>query len=235
MAGEGKRFKVNGYNDPKPFIKFKGKMMIEHVLEGLMVSGANYILIIREEFMEHHYDKLNILRKRFPVKFIVVEKLTQGASCTALAAHKYINNEFPVIFADADNIFENSAFKIFLSSAINNELDGCIMTFKSSEPCFSYVLLDQKNNVIKTKEKEVISDLAIAGVYMFNKGSCFVESAIDMMIYGDKDKGEYYMSNVYNWAIKKNRKIGISMIEKDDWVCVGTPKQLEEYLSKNCS
>lgn len=32
MAGAGSRFAVAGYEVPKPFIEFNGKMMIEHVL-----------------------------------------------------------------------------------------------------------------------------------------------------------------------------------------------------------
>lgn len=233
MAGEGQRFKVKGYDEPKPFIKFNGKMMIEHVLEGLMIPDAKYLLVIREEFKQKHSEKLTLLKNRFPVDFITVEGLTQGASCTALAAHKYINNEQPVVFADSDNIFDNDAFRNFISCSKSSEVDGCIMTFRSSEKCFSYALCDEDNYVIKTKEKEVISDLAIAGIYMFSKGSCFVESAIDMMIYGDKDKGEYYMSNVYNWAIKKGLKIGVSIIDSNQWNCVGTPEQLEEYLNRS--
>ena len=68
---------------------------------------------------------------------------------------------------------------------------------------------------------------------MFARGKDFVKFAIDMIIYGDKTKNEYYMSNVYNWAIKGGLKIGCFDIGETDWNCVGTPEQLREYLEKS--
>ena len=45
MAGKGSRFIEQGYREPKPLIEFNGQTMIEHVLSGLMIPGANFILI----------------------------------------------------------------------------------------------------------------------------------------------------------------------------------------------
>ena len=52
-----------------------------------------------------------------------------------------------------------------------------------------------------------------------------------MMIYGDKAKNEFYMSNVYNYAVQKGLCVGIYDISTTDWNCVGTPHQLKEYLN----
>ena len=232
MAGAGSRFQIAGYTLPKPFIDVNGKMMIEHVLDGLQVEGADYTLIIQEQFKKEHQSKLDALRQKYKVNFVAVEKLTQGASCTALAAHKIINTDEPVLFADSDNFFKNETFKKFVQDAKERNLDGSLLTFNTQESCFSFAKTNEKGFVTQTREKEAISNHAITGVYFFAKGSNFVDCAIDMMIYGDRAKNEYYMSNAYNWAIKKGLKIGVYDIASSDWACVGTPAQLQEYLGK---
>ena len=161
-----------------------------------------------------------------------MEKLTQGACCTALAAFEIINNNLPVIFADSDNIFTREAFAGFAEDCLARRLDGSLLTFASDESCFSYAETDAEGVVVRTREKEAISRHAIAGAYMFARGADFVRAAINMMIYGDKAKNEYYMSNVYNHAVRLGLKTGVYDIAADAFACVGTPRQLREYLER---
>lgn len=232
MAGAGSRFKAEGYDLPKPFIDINGKMMIERVLDGINYPNAHYTLIIQKQFEIDNKEQLEKLSKRYHVAFISVERLTQGACCTALATHEIINNSLPVVFADSDNIFNNQAFCSFVDDCFARNLDGSLLTFNTDKDCFSFAKTDDKGIVTETKEKEAISNHAITGVYMFAHGADFVKCATDMLIYGDKAKNEFYMSNVYNWAVKKGLKIGVYDITSADWDCVGTPSQLKEYLEK---
>ena len=231
MAGLGSRFKNAGYIEPKPFIKFNSKMMIEHVLDGLKYPNAHYTLIIQKEFEEKYLSELESLSEKYKVAFLCVDGLTQGAAATALASYPIINNDLPVVFADSDNIFDNESFISFVDDCCSRQLDGSLLTFYSSENCFSYARINSKKILLETREKEVISDHAIAGVYMYTKGSDFVKCAIDMLIYGDKTKNEFYMSNTYNYAVRKGLKIGIHDIKESDFHCVGTPELLEKYIS----
>lgn len=231
MAGSGSRFVDAGYTVPKPFIDVNGKMMIERVLDSLRMDGATYTLIIQEEFKNSFNEKLSLLEDKYGVNLATVNKITQGASCTALSAFEIFNNDNTVAFADSDNFFKNNIFKSFVKDAHDRKLDGSLLTFYSKDSCYSFVETDSTGYAIRTREKEVISNNAIAGVYLFSKGSDFVKNTIKMLIYGDKTKNEYYMSNVYNWAIEDNLKIGIYNIKNTDWACVGTPEKLNIYLS----
>lgn len=232
MAGAGSRFAKEGYKLPKPFIDIDGRMMIERVLDGLEYDGANYILVIQEKFQRENRDELNKITKNYDVGFVTVERLTQGASCTALASHEIINDDIPVVFCDSDNIFENEVFVDFLEDALNRGLDGSLLTFETDKDCFSFVELDEGGFGIRTAEKDPISTHAIAGAYFFGKGSDFVKNVINMMIYNDRAKGEFYMSNVYNYLIRDGGRVGIFDIKDSQWDCVGTPAQLEVYLGK---
>lgn len=232
MAGLGSRFVRKGYTLPKPFIDVGGTMMIERVLDGIKLVGADYVLVIQEKFVIEYENMLDLLKQRYPVKFVVVKQLTQGASCTALAAREYILPNKPVVFADSDNIFSNVAFSTFVNDAMERNLDGSLLTFTSSDPSFSYAEIDVEGRLIRTREKEVISNHAIAGAYFFRQGKYFINATIEMLIYGDRLKNEYYMSNVYNYSVTQGLNIGIFNISSKEWDCVGTPELLNDYLKK---
>ncbi len=232
MAGAGSRFKQAGYTLPKPFIDVAGKMMIEHVLDSVQVKYARYTLIIQERFLSENEDRITYIKHKYPVRFATVKKLTQGASCTALAAHKTINLDNLVVFVDSDNIFDNDVFNDFIDDAKARDIDGSLLTFPSKDNKFSYAEIGENGFVINTKEKETISKYAIAGAYLFKKASYFFDNAIEMLIYGDKTKNEYYMSNVFNYAISNKLKIGIYEAAKENIQCVGTPELLKNYLKK---
>ena len=127
--------------------------------------------IIQERFREENGAELEMLSERYRAAFVTVEKLTQGACCTALAAHEIINNNLPVIFADSDNIFTREAFAGFAEDCLARRLDGSLLTFASDESCFSYAETDAEGVVVRTREKEAISRHAIAGAYMFARGA----------------------------------------------------------------
>ena len=231
MAGAGSRFQKAGYTLPKPFIDVKGKMMIERVLDGIRYPNAHYTLIIRKEFERTNKEMLDKISREYNIAFISVEKLTQGASCTALASLEIINNRYPVVFVDSDNIFENDEFTAFLDDAQKTLAGGSLLTVNSDKDCFSYAKVSD-GFVTETREKEVISNHAITGVYYFSHGADFCRYAIEMMMYGDKAKNEYYMSNVYNRAVADDLKVTVFDIPISSWHCVGTPEQLQEYLKE---
>ncbi len=233
MAGSGSRFRDKGYQAPKPFITFNGKMMIEHVLEGLPLDNAKLILIIQSAFQNSHAQELSYLEKTYGVIFSCVKSLTAGAACTALQARMCMDLDCPALFVDSDNIFQKNALEQFVTHAQTNALAGSLLTFHSKQDCFSYVKTNAKGQVILTREKEPISNDAIAGAYYFAQGHYFVNAAIEMLIYGDKQKGEYYMSTVYNHMIEAGLIIGHYNISSQQFACVGTPEQLDVYLHTN--
>lgn len=232
MAGAGSRFKIAGYDVPKPFIEFEGKMMIEHVLSSFKGVDANFILVLQEKFLSEQKTQLEILKSKYSLDFVTVPKLTMGAAITALAAHKKINSEFDIIFADSDNIFSSSDIANFIEFTRKNDFSGALLTINSDKPCYSYAKVDSNGFLIETKEKEVISNHAITGVYYFKSVDEFRDSVIDLVVESDLSKGEFYMSNVFNHLKKITNKIGVYDISKFD--CVGTPEQLEDYLQGGC-
>ena len=86
MAGEGSRFKKEGYTFPKPLIDVNGKPMIQRVIENLDFD-ANYIFLVRKSHLkEYNIESLLNMATNGKSTVITVESLTEGAACTALLA-----------------------------------------------------------------------------------------------------------------------------------------------------
>lgn len=231
MAGAGSRFVEAGYKDPKPFIDVDGKTMIERVLENLQYPGARYILIIRKEHLEQRLDLAGKIQKQNNVIFVTVDKLTEGAVCTVLKARKLINNDVPLMIANSDQIVDVDIAK-FIDECKSKALDGSIMTFidKERNPKWSFAKVDENNLVTQVKEKQLISNIATVGIYLFSRGQYFVDSAIDMIVENDRVNNEFYVCPVYNYAIAVGKKIGIHNIGFNQMHGMGTPKDLKIYL-----
>ena len=230
MAGAGSRFSIAGYGVPKPFIEFNNKMMIEHVIGSFANIQARFILVLQEKFLTEQKEQLEKLKRKYVLDFVTVPKLTMGAAITALASHKKIDTKNDIIFADSDNIFDKNDIAEFILYARKKDLSGALLTIDSDKPCYSYAKVDKDGYLIETKEKEVVSNHAITGVYYFKDLEQFKDAVIDLVVESDLSKGEFYMSNVYNHLKKITNKIGVFDIKNFD--CVGTPEQLKEYIKR---
>ncbi|EAH8792476.1 glycosyltransferase family 2 protein [Campylobacter jejuni] len=233
MAGLGSRFAKAGFDKPKPFIDVLGKPMIVRVLENLKYKGARYILIARKEHLIKEKKLVDEIKNNFNVEFIAINKLTEGTACTVLYARKYINNNTPLMIANSDQIVDINIGD-FINDSFKRGLDGSILTFidKEENPKWSFAKLNN-NLVVEVKEKEAISEFATVGIYFFNKGKIFVESAIDMIIENDRVNNEFYTCPVYNYAIKNGVKIGIYNIDFSKMHGIGTPEDLEIFKAIN--
>ena len=231
MAGLGSRFASVGYEKSKPFIDVDGKPMVVRVLDNLNYPDAKYILIARKEHLEKEKLLVEQIEKEYNATFIGIDKLTEGTACTVLYARKYINNDLPLLIANSDQIVDVS-IPDFINDCFNRHLDGSILTFIDLElnPKWSFAKLNSNDLVVEVKEKEAISKFATVGIYLYNKGSDFVDSAIDMIIENDRVNNEFYSCPVYNYLIKNQAKVGIYNIESSAMHGIGTPEDLDQYL-----
>ncbi|MCR2040143.1 glycosyltransferase family 2 protein [Campylobacter helveticus] len=230
MAGLGSRFAKAGFKKSKPFIDVLGKPMIVRVLENLAYENAKYILIARKEQLESEKEAVERIKKEFNVELICIDSLSEGTACTVLYARKLIDNDTPLLIANSDQVVDFT-LSDFAKDCFERKLDGSILTFidLKKDPKWSFARLE-KDLVVEVKEKEAISDIATVGIYLFTRGSEFVDSAIDMICRNDRVNNEFYTCPVYNYAIKNGLKIGIYNIDFAHMHGLGTPEDLEAYL-----
>ena len=150
---------------------------------------------------------------------------------TVLYARKYINNDEPLLIANSDQIVDMNIAE-FIDDCHERKLDGSILTFidEYKDPKWSFARLDKNKLVVEVKEKIVISEFATVGIYLYSKGSDFVNSTIDMIIENDRVNNEFYTCPTYNYAISEDAKIGIFNIDFKQMHGIGTPEDLNTYL-----
>lgn len=229
MAGAGSRFSKAGYKKPKPFIDVLGKPMICHVLDNLNYSGAKFILLARAEHYNNEQETVKWIKNNYNAEFVLIDKLTEGACCTVLYAHKLINSEESLLIANSDQIVDMD-IRDFISDSDRRNLDGSVLCFEDDNVKWSYAKLNSDGLITMIREKEVISNHATVGIYYFKRGIDFVENAIDMIVRNERVNNEFYVAPVYNYAIEKGGRFGIYSIEKEQMHGIGTPEDLDKYI-----
>jgi len=232
MAGAGSRFSKAGFEKPKPFIDVCGKPMIVRVLENLYYPNARYILIARQEHLEKEAALVSSIERSHNASFIAIDNITEGTACTVLFARHLIRSSAPVVVANSDQIIDVD-FEKFIDDALSRKLDGSILTFIDPEKSekWSFAKLDNKGYVERVEEKKPISEYATAGIYFFKNGEHFIEHSVQMIIENNRSNNEFYVCPIYNYLIKKNESVGIYNISAEEMHGIGTPEDLERYIS----
>jgi RpiB/LacA/LacB family sugar-phosphate isomerase len=225
VAGRAQRFLDEGYTMPKPLIMVNTKHIIDWALSSINIEECNLIFAAR---LDHVYNFAidDILREKFgeDIKIVLIDHVTEGAVSTCLLAREYIDSDLPLLIYTPDVYFENQ----FDPSTIDPNLDGMLLTFKANSPAHSYVELDKNGLVIRTAEKEVISQQAAVGVYYFKSGKQFIKYADELIRRNIRVKNEFYLCPMYNLMIEDHLKIRTEMVEKMH--VLGTPAELEFFV-----
>ncbi len=233
MAGLGQRFKLEGFTDEKPLIDLMGKTLIEHSIESLKIEG-NFIFVTRKYTDVESNRKLSEILKRLKPNSIEIqlENYTSGAIETALAASNHIDNDEDLIITNCDQRLEWDSEE-FLNFIKEDDIDGCVVTFDSDNPKNSFASIGEDGFVIEFVEKKAISRNALTGLHYWKKGSDFVESANQLFnTFKSAGKAECYISESYNFLIKKNKKIKCYEIHNNEFIALGTPYDLSVFQAK---
>ena len=232
MAGDGNRFREAGYPAPKPFVDVRGATMIERVMENLFLPNARYILIAQQAHVDAQRRVVADLEERFPCEFVTLTQRTEGTAATVLFARRLFRGDVPLLIANSDQFVDDGCASM-VSHAIEQDLDGCIMTFEepTRNPKWSFARVDDRGFVVEVKEKVGISTHATVGIYYFRRGEEFVDAATQMIISNDRTNGEFYTCPVYNYLIAEGRRIGTWDIAAGSMHGLGTPADLDAFLA----
>lgn len=231
MAGRGSRFlqqadKNPEYLKPKPLISIAGHKMVQWALSSFPIDNDNQLIFL---VLKDHVEKSKIddsLREIFgnEIKIVIVDRVTEGAACTALLAREFINNDQPLLITDSDHFIDGRT--LFKDIESNEKIDGIIPVFYANNPKWSFSKTDDKGYVIEVAEKMQISRNANIGAYYFKKGRDFIWAAEEMIEENDRTNGEFYIAPCYNYLIRRGKIIKLS---RPRFVHgLGTPKDIEK-------
>ena len=243
MAGEGSRFREEGYTLSKPIIPLTYRktshripMVVAATLDIPKSQNAQtQILFIDRQ--SHKQDGIeNTIQSFFPqAQFLTIDYLTQGQAATCLLAKAFINTDDDLFIGSCDSgiILDEDAL---LKAQI--EADVLLITHTQDETIVrnpyghSWARLDQDGKTILSMSiKQPISDSpyhdhATTGMFWFKRGKDFINAAEAMIAKQDKSGGEYYVDQVIQYAILNGLNV---QIFDGKYLCWGTPKDYEDY------
>lgn len=234
MAGEGSRFLKEGWTTPKPLIELKGLPLFKRAIGSVHIDDVQmkYSFIVRQE----HIDKYEIdkgIKSFLPeAEVFSVNQTTRGAVETCLIAENSIEDADGVIVMDCDLEFRSKEFLKIIQDILSHSVDdsegGALVSFESDQPRYSYAEVGEDGFVVRTAEKEVISNNALCGAYFFSTGKRFKEIAHKLLDEPEFKKPEYYVSLLYNYMLAEGEKVKLAPME--EYYSYGTPEELKRYL-----
>ena len=218
MAGRGSRLRPHTLTVPKPLVPVAGKPMVQRLVEDLINMAPEKVenigFIIGPSFEPEVPGQLTAIAEKLGAKaHISTQESPEGTAHAMLCAKELLVGKTIIAFADtlfdADYKFDTSA-------------DGVIMTQKVEDPRpFGVVELNNDGHIINFVEKpqEFVSDLAIIGIYYFNKAED-IRAEMQYLIDNDiREKGEYQLTNALEAMKQKGAKFGTGQVT--EWLDCG--------------
>ena len=233
LNGIGERFKLNGFKEPKGLILVENKPIIYWLLDNINYNNIDYVYIIYNKEYEFYNFEIDIINKynNIKFKFLKLTFQTSGALETVLCGLDNIitTNDDSIICIDADNFY----YDIDIINLWNGS--NSLITFndnkKNINPLFSYVNINDDNNIIDIKEKEFIDDKKIAccGAYGFSSFKELYKYSKKVIEENYKIKNEFYISSVIKYMINDDIKFNNITIDNKHYFSLGTPEQIKKF------
>jgi dTDP-glucose pyrophosphorylase len=234
MAGDDSAFREQGHAYCKSLIEVRGKPLVQHVYENLRSLPADrFVFLVRKDDVQRHHlgDVIRLLDPQAAV--VQIEEPTGGAACSVLLAIEHIAPAEELVVTNGDQLILTHLGSV-VGQMRERGLDGGTIVFDSVHPRWSFVLIDEEGLVIEAAEKRPVSRLATAGFYYFRKGGDFLEAACGMIRKDAHVNGQFYVCPVFNEMILRHAGIGVARIERDAYVSLATPQNVEEFEQRPC-
>jgi len=220
LAGKGTRLRPHTHITPKPMLKIAGKPVIDYVMEDLErlgnVEQVVYITGHLKEKVEEY------ARAKYPFDAVFIEQKVQDGTAGAVAlARDFVDQPVFIIFVD-------TIFDADLSVVNRTDADGIIWVKTVDDyQRFGVVVTDHDGNMTKIVEKPTtpISKRANIGLYYIRNWKLLYEG-IDWTLHQPKNKGEYYLTDAFQYMIDHGAKIKV--IDVEGWYDAGEQGTLLE-------
>jgi len=235
MAGLSSRFSKAGYSQPKYMLPLNGRTVFTHSVSSFSnyFQTESFVFIARniadtENFIFSETTNMGIK----DVRIIILEKETSGQAETIELGIQKANLDLQTSLT----IFNIDTFRkefIFPDTSWFSTSDGYLEVFRGVGENWSYVEPSNINSepvVLRTAEKQPISDLCCDGLYHFKKASDFLY-ALFQERYSPSSQ-ELYVAPLYNHLIKKGKKIHYYTIPKKKIIFCGVPLEYTELLNE---
>ena len=211
----------------KQLLPLYNKPMIYYSLSILMLAGIRNIILISSTTHLHLYKKLLKSGKHLGLKITYVKQnKPRGLADAFIITKKYIENK-KCMMVLGDNFFHGSDLEKKLTELSKSQNDGAtIFSYKVNNPQDYGVIKTNKKNIpidIIEKPKKKISNLAIPGIYFYDKNVYKYAKKIK-----PSKRGELEITSLNKIYLKKKKLSVINLGRGTAWLDTGSPKNFLE-------
>ena len=222
LAGKGTRLRPHTHTVPKPMLKVAGKPVMDYVMEDVArLKGVEQVVYITghlKETVEKH------ARATYAIPGVFVEQKVQDGTAGAVElARAHVDQPVLIIFVD-------TIFDADLSIVETSTDDGIIWTKEVEDyQRFGVVVTDTNGHMTQIVEKPStpISKRANIGLYYIRNWKLLYEG-IAHVLQQPANKGEYYLTDAFQYMIDKGAKIRV--VDVEGWYDAG---KLDTLLETN--
>lgn len=233
MAGLSRRFREAGYDRPKYMLQAHGKSLFDHSVNSFrrVFDSASFLFVYRDvegtdAFVRDRIAALGLARARC----VRLDRATRGqAETVALGlAQAGVEAGRRLIIFNIDTIRPGLEF-----GPAHLQGDGCLEVFRGPGDGWSFVDPDPNHpgRVLRTTEKQRISDLCSTGLYTFGSVDLF-RTAYEAELRQDAHQaGELYVAPLYNHLIARGADIRFDLIHAASVIFSGVPAEYKAFCT----
>jgi HAD superfamily hydrolase (TIGR01509 family) len=234
IGGKGERFK-NTHKQPKPLIPIYGVAMVEYVIQHLTTyfsatepNAYHIYLIYKPEIQDVVAELCQAYSNTYS---ICLDYETSGAAETVLYGLERIHSQYTkCLLIDCDTVYTTNIVAIANLYPASNMVLYTQNT--NPKPLYSYIRLNESNQIIGIAEKQKISDCANTGCYYFNNLEILKKYCRRVLDENIRFNGEPYMSCVIDLMIRNNHIFYGHHLTEHQCISLGTPDDVSAYLDK---
>ena len=200
LAGKGTRLRPHTHLTPKPLLKVAGRPVMDWVMDRLAGLNIEELIFITGHLKEQVE---SYARSRYPIPSRFIEQKVQDGTAGAInLARPFVHGPVLIIFVD-------TVFEADLTLINRVDADGIIWAREVEDyQRFGVVVTDRDGYMTKIVEKPStpISKLANIGLY-YIRDVASLWQGIDATLAAPANKGEFYLTDAFQWMIEHGRKI----------------------------
>jgi capsule biosynthesis phosphatase len=216
-AGRGARL---GRAEPKALVDVCGRPMAWWALLSMRGVPLSEIVFVVLEEHDREFDAGRRLQEaatelmregelqQAPVQTVVLRAVRNGQLLSVLGAREYLTSGLGLLIASCDTLVE-SPLSVDLA-ALNESARGLISVIEAPGDNWSFVRVDEHEQVVEVAEKRRVSNLASTGIYYYADASEFLAAAEEITDASPETGGEYYVMPVFGRYLSRRQPVKIS-------------------------
>lgn len=206
VAGLGSRLRPQTWSVPKPLVALAGKPMLEHVIDRVRPLNPDRIVFITgylgEQIEKWAREELDI-----PVAFVKQPEMLGQTDAIAKTRD--------IVHGDALILFPDALFETDFADLKNTTADVVMLTKEVDDPSALGIAVVVNGKIVRLveKPKDLISRLAVIGIYYFKHMPDLFEAIDEQMAKGIALKNEYYIADAIQLMIGHGKTVVPSMVE----------------------